>query len=34
MVKDTTQEIAGIRQSITPDENPNMDENQKGATTK
>lgn len=34
VVKDTMQEIAGIRQRITPDENPNMDENQKSATTK
>ncbi len=32
--KDTLQEIAGIRGRIAPDENPNMDENQKTATVK
>lgn len=34
VVKDTTQEIGAYYKSIAPDENPNMDENQKSQTTK
>lgn len=34
VVKDTTQEVGSFFKSIAPDENPNMDENQKSQTTK